>query len=165
MYKKILVPLDGSELAEKALPHAVALAKGTGAEVTLLTVIHLTLGATGAKLEAIPEAAAERRAALRAEGTLYLEKVQRDLKSQGVTAHIATREGDVAAEIITYAEQEGFDLVAMATHGRSGIDRFVMGSIAEKVLRGTIKPVLLIRAIPVVPRPVDWRTVEIPPAP
>ncbi len=165
MYKKILVPLDGSELAEKVLPHATALAKGAGAEVTLATVVQLTLGAVGAKLEAIPEAAAERRAALKAEAMIYLEKVQRDLKGQGVQARSVALEGDVAHEIITYAEREGFDLVAMATHGRSGIDRFVMGSIAEKVTRSTLKPVLLIRALPVVPRQVDWRDISIPPAP
>jgi nucleotide-binding universal stress UspA family protein len=165
MYKKILVPLDGSVLAEKVLPHAVALAKGSGAEVTLLTVVQLSLGFTGTKLEAIPEAASERKTALRAEAMMYLEKIQRDLKEQGITARTVALEGDVAAQIITYAERQGFDLVAMATHGRSGIDRFVMGSIAEKVVRHTTKPVLLIRAILAVPRQVDWREVTVPPAP
>lgn len=165
MYKKILVPLDGSELAEKLLPHAIALAKNCMAEVTLLTVIQLHHGVTGAKLEAIPEAAAERSSALRAEAMIYLEKIQRDMKEEGITARSVALDGDVAAEIIAYAEQEGFDLVTMATHGRSGIDRFVMGSIAEKVVRGTIKPVLLIRAIPVVPRHVDWREIMVPPGP
>ena len=165
MYKKILVPLDGSELAEKVLPHATALAKGTGAEVTLVTVVQLTLGAVAAKIEAMPEAVAERRGALKAEAMIYLEMVQRDLKDQGVVTHARALEGDVAQEIITHAEREGFDLVAMATHGRSGIDRFVMGSIAEKVVRSTIKPVLLIRALPVVPRLVDWREITVPPAP
>lgn len=163
MYKKILVPLDGSELAEKVLPHAAAVAKGTGAEVTLMTVVQLTLGAVGAKLEAIPEAAAERKAALKAEAMMYLEKIQRDLKGQGITAHTVSLDGDVASEIIVYSERGGFDLVAMATHGRSGIDRFVMGSISEKVVRGITTPVLLIRALP--RRPVDWRAVTVPPTP
>ncbi len=165
MYKKILVPLDGSELAEKVLPHAAALAKGTGAEVTLATVVQFTLGSVGAKLEAIPEAATERKAALKAEAVIYLEKVQRDLKNQGVPAYVVVLEGDIAHEIIMVAEREGFDLITMATHGRSGIDRFVMGSIAEKVIRSTVKPVLLIRALPVVPRQVDWREIMVPPAP
>ena len=165
MYRKILVPLDGSELAEKVLPHATALAKGSGAEVTLAAVVQLALGAVGAKIEAIPEAAAERRAALKAEAMLYLEKVQRDLNNQGVKAHSVALDGDIAHEIIAYAEQNDFDVIAMATHGRSGIDRFVMGSIAEKVIRSTVKPVLLIRAIPVVPRPVDWSQITVPPAP
>lgn len=165
MYKQILVPLDGSALAEKVLPHATALAKSAGAELTLVTVVQLALGAAGSKLDGMPEVAAERKAALKAEATIYLEKIQRDLKDQGVAAHTVALEGDVAGEIIVYAERKGFDLVAMATHGRSGIDRFVMGSIAEKVVRGTIKPVLLIRALAVVPRPVDWREVMVPPAP
>lgn len=165
MYKKILVPLDGSALAEKILPHVADLAKVSGAEVTLVTVVQFTVGAVGAKLEAIPEAVAERNAALKTEALIYLEKVQRDLKNQGVVAHSRALEGDVAQEIIAHAEREGYDLVAMATHGRSGIDRFVMGSIAEKVVRSTIKPVLLIRALPVVPRQVDWREITVPPAP
>ncbi len=165
MYKKILVPLDGSELAEKVLPHAVALAKDSRAEVTLLTVVQLSLGFTAAKLEAVPEAAAERKAALRAEAVTYLEKIQRDLKEQGIPARSVALDGDVAAQIIAYAEQQGFDLVAMATHGRSGLDRFVMGSIAEKVVRHTTKPILLIRAIPVIPHQVDWRQITLPPAP
>jgi nucleotide-binding universal stress UspA family protein len=163
MYKKILVPLDGSELAERVLPHATDLAKGSGAEITLVTVVELTLGVAGSKLDAFPQVAEERRVALRAEAMGYLEKTQRVLREQGVMAKGIVLEGDVASQLITYAEQQGFDLITMATHGRSGIDRFVMGSIAEKVLRSTIKPVLLIRAIPVVPRPVDWREIAATP--
>ncbi len=159
MYKKILVPLDGSELAEKVLPHVTALAKGTGSEVTLATVVQFTMGAVGAKIEAMPEAAAERKAALKTEGLIYLEKVQRDLKDKGVTVHCVALEGDVASQIIAFAEQKGFDLIAMATHGRSGIDRFVMGSIAEKVVRGTVKPVLLVRSM--VTRQVPWAEAQI----
>jgi nucleotide-binding universal stress UspA family protein len=159
MYKKILVPLDGSALAEKILPHVAGLAKVSGAEVTLATVVQFTVGAVGAKLEAIPEAVAERNAALKTEALIYLEKVQRDLKDKGVTAHCVAMEGDVASEIMTFAEKKGFDLVAMATHGRSGIDRFMMGSIAEKVVRGTAKPVLLVHSL--IPRPVPWAETQI----
>ncbi len=165
MYKRILVPLDGSELAQKVLPHAGAIAKESKAEMTLLSVVQLSLGFMAAKLEAIPEAAAERKAALKAEAVTYLEKIQRDLKEQGIPARIVTLEGDVAAQIIAYAEQEDIDLIAMATHGRSGIDRFVMGSVAEKVVRHTTKPVLLIRVLPPTPRHVDWREVTLYPGP
>ena len=159
MYKKILVPLDGSVLAEKVLPHVTALAKGSGAEVTLASVVELSLGVAGAKLEAFPQAAAEQKAALRGEAMGYLEKVRRALKDLGVAAGVTLLEGDVASAIIACAEQKGFDLIAMATHGRSGIDRFVMGSIAEKVVRNASTPVLLIRAIPGVLRQVDWREI------
>ncbi len=158
MYKKILVPLDGSALAERVLPHAAILAKATGSEVTLATVLtpEICLGAGSHMLEHIPEAMTERKEAVRGEARLYLERIARAFQAQGVVAHCAVREGDVAREIIACAEEEGFDLVAMATHGRSGIDRFIMGSVAEKVLRGTLKPLLLIRALAVVPRQVDW---------
>lgn len=161
MYKKVLVPLDGSALAEKVLPHVSSLAKATGAEVTLITVVQLTMGASASKLEAAPEAAEEHKRALMAEAQLYLQKVQRDLKNQGVSAHYFALEGDIAGEIITYGEQKGFDLIAMATHGRSGVDRFIMGSIAEKVVRGTVKPVLLIRALAVIPRQVPWADTQV----
>jgi nucleotide-binding universal stress UspA family protein len=159
MYRKILVPLDGSELAEKVLPHVTALAQGGGTEVTLATVVQLTMGGAGAKIEAMPEAVVERRAALKAEALIYLEKVQRDLKGKGVTAHCVALEGDVASQIIAFAEQKGFDLIAMATHGRTGLDRFVMGSIAEKVVRGTVIPVLLVRSM--VTRQVPWAEAQI----
>ena len=147
MYWKILVPLDGSGLAERAIPHATALAKASGAQVTLVTVVQLTLGVAGVKLEATPEYAAERRAALTDEAVIYLQKIRQDLADQGVVTRGVLLEGDVASEIITYAEENGFGLIAMATHGRSGIGRFVMGSIADKVVRSTGKPVLLIRAL------------------
>jgi nucleotide-binding universal stress UspA family protein len=163
LFKKILVPLDGSDLAEKVLPHVTDLAKDSGAEITLVTVVELSLGVAGSKLEAFPQAVAERKAALWAEAMGYLERAQRALRERGVMAKGIVLEGDVASQLIAYAEKQGFDLIAMATHGRSGIDRFVMGSIAEKVLRSTIKPVLLIRAIPVVPRPVDWREIAAKP--
>ncbi len=154
MYKKILVPLDGSLLAERVLPHALILAKVTGAEVTVATV--LTLGmylrAGSHDLESIPEAVAERQEALRGEVRLYLEKVVHDFEAQAVAAHSTLREGNVADEIIACAEEEASDVIAMATHGRRGIDRFLMGSIAEHVLHGTRKPLLLIRVLPVLPR-------------
>ena len=106
-------------------------------------------------LEHIPEAMTERKEALRGEAQLYLQRIAHAFLVQGIVAHCAVREGDVAREIVSWAEGEGFDLIAMATHGRSGIDRFIMGSVAERVLRGTFKPILLIRASAVGPQQVD----------
>lgn len=163
MYKRILVPLDGSRLAEKVLPHAMALAKATGAEVTLVTVVQHAFGGPGkGYVETLPEVVAERKAAANAEAMIYLEKVQRNLKELGVVTHCDTIGNDVADAIIAYAEEKGFDLITMATHGRSGLDRFIMGSVAEKVVRGTLKPVLLIRALPLVASQVGWPS-EMPP--
>ncbi len=163
MYKKILVTLDGSALAECVLPHVAILARATGAEVTLVTVLtpETCLAAAGPTLEQIPEAVAERKEALKGEAQLYLERIA-NVFLKGIVTHSALREGDVARQILACAEEEGFDLIAMATHGRSGIDRFIMGSVAERVLRGTFKPVLLIRASAAGPQQVD-RLPEAPP--
>ncbi len=157
MYQKILVTLDGSARAERVLPHAVILARATGAEVTLVTVLtpETCIAVAGPMLQQIPEAMAERKEALKGEARLYLERIAHAFLAQGVVAHSTVREGDVAREIVACAEEEGFDLIAMATHGRSGIDRFIMGSVAERVLRGTLKPVLLIRALATGPAQVD----------
>ena len=102
MYKKILVPLDGSRLAERVLPHAAILAKATGSEVTFAMVLtsDVYLGAGSDKLEGIPEAVTERKDALKGEAWLYLEKVAHEFEGRGVVAHCAVREGDVASEII-----------------------------------------------------------------
>ena len=120
MYRRILVPLDGSELAEKILPHASAVAKAIGAEVTLVTIVKHTLAGPGkVYLETLPEVVAERKAAVNAEAKIYLEKIQRELMEQDIAARCDTLEGDAAAAIIGYAEEMGIDLIAMATHGRS----------------------------------------------
>ncbi len=164
VYKKILVTLDGSALAECVLPHAVILARATGSEVTLATVLtpETCLAVAGPMLEHVPEAMAERKEALKGEARLYLERIAHAFLTQGIVTHSAVLEGDVAHQIVACAEEEEFDLIAMATHGRSGIDRFIMGSVAERVLRGTFKPVLLIRASAAGPQQVD-RQREAPP--
>lgn len=135
MYKKILVPLDGSELAETVLPHIEAIALAPEAEVVLLRV----LPATGV----LPTTAeAERNAARES-----LERAKKRLQEKGIEARITIRHGeDAAVEITDYAEVNDVDLIAMSTHGRSGVSRWIFGSVAEKVLRGTNKPILLIRA-------------------
>lgn len=145
----ILVPLDGSELGEKVLPHAEAIARAMGAEITLLTVLAPPSGGPAAgKVEAIPEAALEAAEALWNEARLYLEKLQRDLRSRGIAARIEILQGDIGGEILGYSEAAGCDLIAMTTHGRSGLSRLIMGSIAEEVVRSAGRPVLLIRGLP-----------------
>lgn len=126
MYQRILVPLDGSELAQTALPHALDLCRVCGATLALL---HVRDPRSGSK-----EAA--RR---------YLDYTRRQLAADGVEVELIVREGHVAAAVIDAAEQERIDLIVMATHGRSGLQRVVYGSVAEQVLRGSSKPVLLVR--------------------
>ena len=133
MYSKILVPLDGSEIAESILPHVKDMAVAHGAEVILLRV----LPATG-----VLPSAAEREAM---EARNYLSAVEKRLQQQGVNARFTIRHGEDAEEITDYAEVNDVDLIAMSTHGRSGVGRWIFGSVAEKVLRGTNKPILLVR--------------------
>jgi len=135
MYDTILVPLDGSELATAILPHVKAVAAGHQAEVILLEV----LPATGV----VADVAAEEQQ----EAEDHLMAVVQDLKDAGVKARHTIRHGaDAAAEIVDYADVNDVDLIAMSTHGRSGVGRWVFGSVASKVLRGTTRPILLIRS-------------------
>jgi nucleotide-binding universal stress UspA family protein len=138
LYKKMLVPLDGSELAEIALNYAKNLALSLmGIEVFLLHVYSPDECGLVPKHQAYIE---------RAAGTIvrYSERAQssaRIVKAQGELA-----KGNPAEEILRYADRNGINLILMATHGRSGINRWAMGSIAYKVLRASKVPVWLIRA-------------------
>ncbi len=134
MYKKILVPLDGSELAECILAQVEDMALAHQAEVILLQV----LPATGV----LPhQAEAEAKTARH-----YLNKVKGRFQAKGIKTTTTIRHGeDAAIEITDYAQVNEVDLIAMSTHGRSGVGRWIFGSVAEKVLRGTNKPILLVR--------------------
>ena len=124
MYKRIMVPLDGSDLAQTALPHALELCRALGATLVLLHVRDTRQGS--------PEAA--RR---------FLDFTRRQHANDDVTIETLVREGPVAEAIVRAAEQEQIDVIAMATHGRSGLQRAVYGSVAEQVLRSSTRPVLL----------------------
>ncbi len=145
MYRKILVPLDGSELAEAILPQARMLAQCGGGEIVLLRVVS-TIG-----LESLGVDAALARSAMemvRAEAQQYLDRMAQYLKLKGVKASTALREGIVADMILDYAEANLVDLIAMSTHGRSGLGRWLIGSVADRVVRGAKVPVLLVRPRP-----------------
>jgi len=135
MYQRIMVPLDGSELAQTALPHALELCRALRARLVLIYVRDPRLGS---------EEAAWR----------YLDYIRDEHVNTGVPIELVVREGPVAATIIQAAHDQRIDLIAMATHGRSGLQRAVYGSVAEQVLRGSSKPVLLVR--------VPGATVEVP---
>lgn len=141
-FRRILVPLDGSPLAEGILPEATKLAKALDAKLILLRVAPALIPAVF-PIEVEP---AEIQAEMMEEATSYLEKKQQTLEREGVTVQTAVRYGDAALEILECAESEEVDLVAMATHGRSGLKRWFLGSVAEKVLRASDIPVLLFRA-------------------
>ena len=147
MYEEILVPLDGSPLAEGALPHARALSKAFDARITLLCVIepvemYSQPGMIGPIVSVSMDVKEESENLKR-----YLDKIADDLKKEGIEARTVVKEGDAASEICDYADQNHEDIIVMSTHGRSGIQRWVYGSVADKVLRSANLPVLLIRAL------------------
>jgi nucleotide-binding universal stress UspA family protein len=138
MLSRILVPLDGSPLAEAVLPEVVELAALRRAEVLLLRVAvahaHPGLDPVEAQVRAIEESQA------------YLKGIETRLAAQGLPVKSAVRYGQAAEEIFEHARIESADLIAMSTHGRSGIRRWVLGSVAETVVRRSPTPVLLLRA-------------------
>lgn len=144
-FERILIPLDGSPLSEKALPHAVALAEKFDSELILLRAadLYTPLLATGD-----PEAAywiAEAREEARQEAANYLEAQRETLRQAGYNVDILLCEGSPAEEIIEAAAKEAIDLIVMSTHGRGGVARWTFGSVADKVARYSCCPVLLIR--------------------
>ncbi len=145
MYGRLLVPLDGSKLAECVLPHVESIVKGCGVQtVVLLRVIHDRI--TGGKDFRFTVAEWEQmEARMAAEATEYLEEVARHLKWDGRVVQREIARGEAAGAITSYAEKNGIDLVVMATHGRSGISRLAWGSVAERVLRSATVPVLIVR--------------------
>lgn len=141
MYKRILVTLDQSELAEQALPHAVAIAKHMDAVVELLSVVPVL---DDELVQAVGSAFDWEAQAQVAED--YLKGIQARVEAEGLRCTIAVRQGDVADEIIRYCGEVGRTLVVMSTHGRSGLGRWVYGSVTDRVLRYADVPVLLVRA-------------------
>ncbi|MBI1802162.1 MAG: universal stress protein [Chloroflexi bacterium] len=134
MITKILVPLDGSPTAEAVLEPVLSLARQLQAEVTLLAI--------ESGQAALP-ATYERQVY---EERAYLKVQVLAFEEQGLTAHYVVRTGDPAAEIVDYATVNKMDMIAMSTHGRTGLTRALMGSVAETVVRQSSVPVLLVRA-------------------
>lgn len=139
MIETILVPLDGSELAEQVLPYAKMLASKTEAELVLLSAVvpvQTWLGASSTRARWKEEAA---------KATSYLESVRQQISAAG-KVRTKVMWGTAADCIRDTADTEGADLIAMTTHGRSGLPRLVMGSVAGEVLHTARQPVLLVRA-------------------
>jgi nucleotide-binding universal stress UspA family protein len=141
MYKRIVVPLDGSELAEQALPHALAQAGQFGAEVVLLKVLEPLRDVLYSAPAAV-HTAEELSAQLAHQ---YLEGVAAGVREQGIAVQVAEVEGEPYVEIIRYAEEQAADMIVMSTRGHSGLSRWLLGSVADRVVRGATVPVLLVQ--------------------
>jgi nucleotide-binding universal stress UspA family protein len=145
MYRRILVPLDGSKLAECVLPHTEAIAKLSKASVQLVHVIEPlelpTRGGIALSIDDLKQIEAHTKKD--AEG--YLREIVGRLKIAGIKAHSKLLTGKAADSLIDYIHNSNFDLLIMATHGRSGISRWVWGSVAEKILHSSSIPILIVR--------------------
>ncbi len=141
MYKRVLIPLDGSALAEQALPHALAQARLFEAELILLQVL--------APLPHSPllgEPARERaQTSLNASAHEYLERLVARVQEHGIRVRAVTVEGSPSMAITEFAEANELDLIVMTTRGQSGLSRWLMGSVADRVVRAAAVPVLLVR--------------------
>lgn len=145
--RKILVLLDGSELAESVLPHVETLAKQQGPDLVDIVLLGVC--------EAMPVAAyyystvpidwEDYIARCKREDEQYLSKIEKRLKDTGLKAHPELLMGKPADAIIDYVSKKPVDLIVMSTHGRSGLGRWVFGSVAEKILHGTSTPIFLVR--------------------
>ena len=140
MYKRILLPLDGSPLAEQAVPHAIAQAERFQAELILLKV-----------LPPLPERSMSSPGRRQAEDLSaqlareYLEGVAASIREQDIPVRVVTVEGQAHPQIVQFAEENEVDMIVMSTRGQSGLSRWLMGSIADRVVRGATVPVLLVR--------------------
>ncbi|QCJ48069.1 universal stress protein [Haloprofundus sp. MHR1] len=141
MYDRILLPTDGSEAAEAAAPDAFELAETYGAEIHVLYVVDTRTLAT-------VDLGAERvLTMLEEEGDAAVERLRSRAEDAGLDVVTAVESGSPASIIVDYSEDHDVDLVVMATHGRRGLDRYLLGSVAERVVRGSDAPVLTVRYV------------------
>jgi nucleotide-binding universal stress UspA family protein len=146
MFDKILVPLDGSALAECVFPYVEDIAlKGASRVVLTYVVEHYEMPFHGGvvfdeenlkQIERFAKEGAEQ----------YMTTVKKRLFSKGIDINTVVLKGKIADILVDYANNNGFDLIVMATHGRSGLAHWVVGSVADKILHGSTVPVLLIRS-------------------
>ncbi len=159
MFERILVPLDGSALSERALDYGAVLAERLGARLTLLrafdgprrSVALLTSSgvpptAAGMTTPAMVEAVTEAAVNVEAESRTYLAAHAADLQARGITVEALVVDGDAAEAILQEAERATGTVVVMSTHGRGGLGRRFFGSTAQDVLQRSRIPLLLIRA-------------------
>jgi nucleotide-binding universal stress UspA family protein len=140
-YKKIIVPLDGSEQSERAIAHAVSLAQEHGGSLSLVRVVDFASELAGEFSAVAYNSTLER---LTEETEEYLEEKKRVLAGQGVQVTTILKLGPPAKRILEAVEESNADLLVMSSHGRSGLSRWFMGSTAEDVMRRSTVPTLLL---------------------
>ncbi len=142
MYKKILVPLDGSELSESILKHVATITTGCKVPKVILMRVRKSLN-KDVRIALDPETALELDQAYHDEAVNYLKSIAKALEQKDTSVKIEVLEGDPAKEIIKYSKDNDVDLIIMSTHGRSGVSSIVFGSVTDKVIRQVEAPVLI----------------------
>ena len=151
MRERILVPLDGSKVGEAALPHVeeliIKLLPEPKVEVTLIQVLsslshYVVAGEASARVPYNEEEIEQ----MKKKAAEYLKKTGQTLRKKGATIKVIVVVGHAAEEIIKAADEINASIIAMSTHGRSGLSRWAFGSVTDRVLRGGHKPVLVVRA-------------------
>ena len=147
MYQKIMVPLDGSKLAECVLPNVEAIARGCGSNSVVFVRI-----VDSARLPSTEDRLFGEEERQRIESDMistardYFDQLVARIEWGGVNIQSEVIVGKVTESLTDYAEKNGVDLIVMATHGRSGISRWAWGSAADRILRSARVPVLMVRA-------------------
>ena len=136
--KRILIPLDGSKFSEAALTHIEMLVKQSDAEIILLRVVPFLWPSGFVQ-------AREMGDKLDKEASNYLCSINSKLTVKGMEGEVFVREGNIADVICDFAKENRIDLIAMTTHGRGGVRRWALGSVAEKIVRSSPVPILLYR--------------------
>ncbi len=141
-YKTVLVPLDGSRRAEIILPHVESLAKTYSATVVLMHVIEPSFHLVEAMHQEDADAIQQEMEKFQ----IYLAEQQASLRKQGISSRTVLGHGPIVEQIIKTANQENADLIAMVSHGRTGLTRVFYGSVAVGILHRIDRPLLLIRS-------------------
>jgi nucleotide-binding universal stress UspA family protein len=147
MYKKILVPLDGSSTAECVIPHVQIIARASKAEVELLAVVEPVEIPTRGEMAIDEDLLKQIETSTKQDIHKYLNDISTRLSHSGIKAHPIILTGKTSDTLIDYISNNDIDIVIMATHGRSGIKKWIWGSVAEKVIRAVNVPVLLVKAV------------------
>ena len=146
MYRHILVPLDGSPVAEQVLPHVHALAASEGTtKITLLRAVPPIFTTSVDYSGVLAANTADALEALEDEARTYLNQIAEQFRKDGYTVQVEVSAMPAAEAILDYADSQHADLITIATHGRSGISRWVFGSVTQKVVQSCPVPVLVIR--------------------
>ena len=148
--RRMLIPLDGSELAEQVREAAIALGSVMDSEYTLIRVVQSrSLPANHPAVAELRTAEKPRLQKRKAEAQAYLDRVAERLRAEAfrIQTHVVVAES-VATAVLDMARDEDIDVIAVATHGRSGLKRLLLGSVADKIVRGAFTPVLVYRPTP-----------------